>query len=75
MWLCDVLGLSSQSRSAIESAFDPVVLPAKGPRSAVSRNFAASPKRQSGGAPFQRTGLAARRIQRHIVPMSGTKVP
>ncbi|MCS3746245.1 MULTISPECIES: hypothetical protein [unclassified Xanthomonas] len=75
MWLCDVFGLSSNSRSALESAFDPVVSPARSPRASVSRGFAASPKRQAGGAPTQRTGLQARWVQRGIVPMSGVKVP
>ncbi|APO97124.1 hypothetical protein [Xanthomonas vesicatoria] len=75
MWLCDVFGLSSNSRSAIESAFDPVVSPARSPRGSVSRGFAASPKRQAGGAPMQRTGLQTRLAQRGIVPMSGVKVP
>ncbi|MEA9556262.1 hypothetical protein VC273_10130 [Xanthomonas nasturtii] len=75
MWLCDVFGLSSNARSAIESAFDPVVSSARSPRASVSRGFSASPKRQAGGAPMQRTGLQARWIQRGIVPMSGVKVP
>ncbi|MCC8538736.1 hypothetical protein ACDH70_04580 [Xanthomonas axonopodis pv. poinsettiicola] len=75
MWLCDVFGLSSPSRSAIESAFDPVLSPAKVQRASGSRSFATSPKRQAGGAPTKRTGLTARWAQRGIVPMSGTKVP
>ncbi|MEA5125162.1 hypothetical protein [Xanthomonas floridensis] len=75
MWLCDVFGLSSPARSAIESAFDPVRSPAKGQRASVSRRFAASPKRQAGGAPTKRAGLNSRWVQRGIVPMSGTKVP
>ncbi|NIJ82714.1 hypothetical protein [Xanthomonas cannabis] len=75
MWLCDVFGLSSSSRSAIESAFDPVISSVKSQRASVSRAFAASPKRQAGGAPARRTGLPARWAQRGIVPMSGVKVP
>ncbi|WDM68960.1 hypothetical protein [Xanthomonas cucurbitae] len=75
MWLCDVFGVSSPSRSAIESAFDPVLSPAKGQRASVSRSLAASPKRQAGGAPTKRTGLYLRWAQRGIVPMLGTKVP
>lgn len=75
MWLCDVFGFSSPSRRAIESAFDPVLSPAKGQRASVSRRFAASPKRQAGGAPTKRTGLSSRWAQRGIVPMPGTKVP
>ncbi|WP_080931291.1 hypothetical protein [Xanthomonas arboricola] len=75
MWLCSVFGLSSTSRSAIEGAFDPVVSTARGPRAGVSRTFSASPRRQAGGAPVQRTGLSARLAQRGIVPMSGVKVP
>ncbi|WP_345778713.1 hypothetical protein [Xanthomonas nasturtii] len=74
MWLCDVFGLPSSSHSRIESAFDPVVWPVRSPRASVSRTFAASPKRQAGGAPAQRTGLPSR-VRRGIVPMSGVKVP
>ncbi|CAD0317027.1 hypothetical protein ABQZ99_007545 [Xanthomonas hortorum pv. vitians] len=75
MWLCDVFGLSSTSRNAIEGAFDPVISSAKSPRAGVSRTFAASPKRQAGGAPAKRAGLPARWMQSGIVPMSGVKVP
>ncbi|WP_115049145.1 hypothetical protein [Xanthomonas arboricola] len=75
MWLCNVFGVSSTSRSAIEAAFDPVISRAKGPRGSVSRGFAASPKRQAGGAPARRTGLSARLAQRGIVPISVVKIP
>ncbi|USJ01085.1 hypothetical protein MUG10_02215 [Xanthomonas prunicola] len=75
MWLCDVFGLSSTSRSAIESAFDPVVSAGNRSRSSVSRQFSSSPRRQAGGAPAQRTGLPAHWVQRGIVPISGVKVP
>ncbi|MBB3779348.1 hypothetical protein GGR60_000977 [Xanthomonas arboricola] len=75
MWLCNVFGVSSASRSAIEGAFDPVIPAARSPRASVSRAFSAPPRRQAGGAPAQRTGLSARLAQRGIVPMSGVKVP
>ncbi|MFL8001183.1 hypothetical protein [Xanthomonas vasicola] len=75
MWLCKVFGASSNSRSAIESAFDPVVSAGNRSRSSVSREFSSSPRRQAGGAPAQRTGLQARGLQRGIVPISRVKVP
>ncbi|MBB5862658.1 hypothetical protein [Xanthomonas sp. 3058] len=75
MWLCNVFGVSSSARSAIETAFDPVIPTGRSPRANVPRAFATSPKRQAGGAPTQRTGLQRRWMQRGIVPMSGVKVP
>ncbi|RYE77974.1 MAG: hypothetical protein EOO80_09580 [Oxalobacteraceae bacterium] len=75
MWLCNVFGVSSTSRSAIECAFDPVVSTVRSPRASVSRAFSASLRRQAGGAPAQRAGLSVRLAQHGIVPMSGVKVP
>ncbi|PPV06565.1 hypothetical protein XBLMG947_2503 [Xanthomonas bromi] len=75
MWLCDVFGLPSSTRNAIESAFDPVISAGNRPRSSVSHEFFSSPRRQAGGAPAQRTGLQTRWAQRGIVPISGVKVP
>ncbi|WP_223574364.1 hypothetical protein [Xanthomonas citri] len=75
MWLCNVFGVSSSHRSAIESAFDPVVYAENRPRSSALREFSSSPRRQAGGAPAQRTGLQARGARHGIVPISGAKIP
>ncbi|MEB1548364.1 hypothetical protein VDQ94_05520 [Xanthomonas campestris pv. campestris] len=75
MWLRQLLGLSPSPRDALESAFDPVQMPVKRPHSSVSRAFAASPKRQAGGAPMRRSGLSVRWAMCGIVPISGVKVP
>ncbi|UEQ16514.1 hypothetical protein [Xanthomonas phaseoli] len=75
MWLCNVFGMSSNKRSAIENAFDPVVSTEKRSYDSALREFSSSPRRQAGGAPAQRTGLQVRWAQRGIIPVSGAKIP
>ncbi|MET3147683.1 UNVERIFIED_ORG: hypothetical protein ABIB63_003481 [Xanthomonas axonopodis] len=67
--------MSSNKRSAIENAFDPVVSTEKRSYDSALREFSSSPRRQAGGAPAQRTGLQVRWAQRGIIPVSGAKIP
>ncbi|KAB7763461.1 hypothetical protein CKY51_19880 [Xanthomonas maliensis] len=75
MWLRRLFGCPISDRSALESAFDPVVSPNNQTHSRPRGGYAAPRRSQIGGAPTKRTGLSARLLQSGIVPILGGKVP